>query len=232
MTVRGLRVVCAAAILIAAATVAALTHACAAPQPNALDLPPSGVVTPQVDMLNTAPAQAVPAPPREPSGNPLWAIPLSALSATRDRPLFTPSRRPPAPPAVAVAPRVEPVAPPPPPPAEPERPLLTLVGAIAGDNGGIAIFLDQTTNDVVRLKTGDRHSGWLLQTVKGREATFSNDREAVTLALPAPGEATAAPPVGIPRIPGMQMPPAVSSPFGLTAPPGRAPPGRQKEPEL
>ncbi len=36
---------------------------------------------------------AAPAP--TPSANPLWGIPLSRLSGTRDRPIFSPSRRPP-----------------------------------------------------------------------------------------------------------------------------------------
>ena len=50
------------------------------------------------------------------TGNPLWAIPVSKLSATRDRPLFSSSRRPPTP-TVAAAPTptppavVKPVAP-------------------------------------------------------------------------------------------------------------------------
>jgi hypothetical protein len=35
-----------------------------------------------------------------PTGNPLWAIPLTDLSDTRDRPIFAPSRRPPPPPVV------------------------------------------------------------------------------------------------------------------------------------
>src|SRR6201995_4331257 len=47
------------------------------------------------------------APPAEPerplSANPLWAIPLTKLSGTRDRPIFSPSRRPP-PPVVAAEP--------------------------------------------------------------------------------------------------------------------------------
>ena len=46
-----------------------------------------------------------------PSGNPLWAIPIKDLSETRDRPIFTPSRRPPPPPVVE-----KPYTPPPPPP--------------------------------------------------------------------------------------------------------------------
>lgn len=165
------------------------TAALAANPPNALDTPPSSVTSPPVDMLQTAPVPQA-APPRELSGNPLWAIPLSSLSATRERPLFTPSRRPPAV-GIAGPPRAEPVAAVPP-PAEPERPRLLLVGAIVGDSGGIAIFVDQTTNDVVRLRTGESHSGWMLRSVKGREAMFQKNSETLTLAMPVPG--TAPPP--------------------------------------
>src|SRR5215472_15125490 len=72
-------------------------------------------------------ADATPAP-AEPaqSGNPLWRIPLRQLSATRERPLFSPSGHlPPPPPVHQVA-----AAPPPPPPRPPEaeRPQLSLVG--------------------------------------------------------------------------------------------------------
>src|SRR6478735_9031959 len=77
--------------------------------PGALDLPPSGVVPAPVDVTPTAPPRAE--RPADPTGNPLWAIPLSSLTATRERPLFLPSRRAPAP-AVAGTPAVV-VAPPP-----------------------------------------------------------------------------------------------------------------------
>src|SRR5438552_8262323 len=91
-------------------------------QPGALDLPPSNVLPAPVDISPGAPARVERS---EPSGNPLWAIPLSALTATRERPLFLPSRRAPAP-AVAGTPVV--AAPPPPPPAPvDEQPPLTLV---------------------------------------------------------------------------------------------------------
>src|SRR5205085_12702922 len=141
------------ALLLAAVLFGTATPSLAASPPNALDLPPSGVTPPPVDMLQTTPMQqSTSERPRELSGNPLWAIPLSTLSATRERPLFTPSRRPPAP-AIAGPPPVEPVAAPAAPPPEPDRPQLTLVGAVAGDSGGIAIFIDQATNDVVRLRT-------------------------------------------------------------------------------
>jgi hypothetical protein len=56
-----------------------------------------------------------PVPTPTPStGNPLWAIPLSLLTATRDRPLFSVSRRPPvvAAPTVAPPPQHQALAPP------------------------------------------------------------------------------------------------------------------------
>src|SRR5262245_5386505 len=68
----------------------------AANSPGPLDQPPNNVLPAPVELAPSAPAEQ-PARRVEPSGNPLWAIPLSALSATRDRPLFTPSRRAPAP---------------------------------------------------------------------------------------------------------------------------------------
>jgi hypothetical protein len=197
----------------------------AASPPNALDLPPSGVTPPPVDMLQTTPMQPSTERPRELSGNPLWAIPLSSLTATRERPLFTPSRRAPAP-AIAGPPPVAPVAAPVAPP-ESDRLQLTLVGAVVGNSGGIAIFIDSTTNDVVRLKTGDRHSGWLLQSVKGREAVFQKNSETVTLALPALN-AVAAPPAGsVPFLPTPGTPVPVLPVGGpvVPGPNGKLPPG-------
>jgi hypothetical protein len=65
------------------------------------------------------PLEAQPsAPQRTPSSNPLWEIPLSSLSVTRERPIFSPTRRPP-PPAAAAVPKPV-AAPAKPPPDEPE----------------------------------------------------------------------------------------------------------------
>ena len=123
---------------------------------------------------------------RGPSGNPLWGMPLRVLTATRERPLFSPSRRPPAPPVVAApAPPPRPVAAPKPP--EPEHPLLTIVGTIVSASDGIAVFIDQATNGVIRLHTGQDHDGWVLRSVRGREAMFEKADRNATLALPAPG---------------------------------------------
>lgn len=170
--------------------------------PSALDLPPSNVVPAPVDMSPNTPQRAV---QNSPSGNPLWAIPLSALTATRDRPLFLPSRRPPAP-AVAGTPVI--VAPPPPMagPAAEEQPPLTLVGAVANEHEGIAVFLDQATNNVIRLKTGQDHSGWVLRSVRGREAVLQKDQRTLTLALPVPGI------LSTPGVPGQPLAPGQKEP--------------------
>jgi general secretion pathway protein N len=165
--------------------------------PGALDQPPSNVLPAPVEISPTGTADKPAERAPEPSGNPLWAIPLSSLTATRDRPLFTPSRRAPAP---AVVGPVAAAPPPPaaPPPAGPEGSQLVLIGAIEGRTEGFAVFLDQATNNVIRLRTGQDHAGWVLRSVKGREATLEKDRRTETLALPTPGTApvlgAAAPP--------------------------------------
>jgi len=121
---------------------------------------------------------------RRPSGgNPLWQIPVASLSPTRERPIFSPSRRPPP----IVNRPTEPSKPSA--VAGPDRPALSLVGSIVGDNDGIAILLDQTTKVVTRVKTGDSYAGWVLRTVKGREVTLEKDHQTAIFALPnAPGE--------------------------------------------
>ena len=188
-------------IALIAALVLGAIDARGANPPGALDQPPSNVLPGPVEMAPQAgPQQRAVEQPLEPTGNPLWGVPLSALTATRERPLFTPSRRAPAP-AVAGPVAAAPALPPPPPPAEPDRPQLVLVGAIANGSEGIAVFLDQATNNVIRLRTGQDHSGWVLRSVKGREATLQKDQQTTTLTLPVPGEAPATAAPGVPRKP-------------------------------
>lgn len=125
-----------------------------------------------------------------PGGNPLWGIPISALDATRERPIFSASRRPPMPPVVAQ--RVVEV-PPPPKPAEPEHPLITLVGTVIGTPKNVAVVLDRATKTIVRLHVGEAASGWILRTVDARSMTIEKNSQFVTLALPAPGAAPTSP---------------------------------------
>src|SRR5262249_57481416 len=69
--------------------------------------------------LETPDRPAVPLAQQGPTGNPLWGIPLRVLTATPERPLFSPSRPPPAPPAPAPPPPPPPGPPPPAPPPPP-----------------------------------------------------------------------------------------------------------------
>jgi hypothetical protein len=154
-----------------AAPIDAGTAAPVAPRPPAAE---------PADTASTPPQNLHPAP----SGNPLWAVPLKQLSATRERPIFSPSRRPPQP-AVAAAPYVPPPAPPK--PIELPRPQLSLVGTISGEAAGFGIFMEQVGDKVLRLKTGENHKGWTLLEVRARQIVLQKDNETITLSLPAPG---------------------------------------------
>ena len=169
--------------------------------PVVADPADSGRAPGAIDLRPNPPAPAAPtantpiAKERPLSGNPLWAVPLKLLSATRDRPIFSPSRRPPPPPVLPAAYAAP--APAAPKPTESGPPQLSLVGTVVGDSESIGIFLDQATKAVVRLRTGQDHSGWILRSVRGREATFDKDQRTATFMLPPPGtDATAPPGVG------------------------------------
>jgi hypothetical protein len=159
--------------------------------------PPVAVVEPRDDAFglgHTAVPAAVTAPAAASapasvehvsSANPLWAIPLQQLSATRQRPLFAPSRRPP-PPVVAYQLASAP-PPPPPKPAEPEKPRLSLVGTIAAGAEGIGVFQDlASSGSVLRLKMGEGHDGWVLRAVQRREVTLQKGSQIAVLTLPLP----------------------------------------------
>ena len=110
------------------------------------------------------------------NGNPLWSIARTSLTAARERPIFSPTRR--APPVLVKS--------------GPERaasagePLLALVGVFAGENEGIAILLDGTTKRIIRLKTKESYAGWTLQAVKAREAILQNEQKTSILVIPNP----------------------------------------------
>jgi len=127
---------------------------------------------------SVAKSAADPASAAASAANPLWAIPLTSLTATRERPIFSPSRHP--------LPATEPL------PMQSNslpfsnRPPLTLIGIIAGNDDGVAILLDGPTKDAVRLKVGESHLGWMLKSLKGREATLQKEQTTAILELPLP----------------------------------------------
>jgi general secretion pathway protein N len=190
-----------------------------------------GIDNPGLDVTRHAmPPPDVTAKPTETptvSANPLWAIPLSAFTATRARPLFTPSRRPPAPPVVASVPVAAPRPPPPPPPVVPQHPNLTLVGTVAGENEGVAVFIDTTTRDMLRLRTGEGHNGWILQSVERSAVTLQKGEQTETLALPRPQAMQAPAPV----ISTLPPPPRPQTGASAPVPPAAPqPPGCMPEP--
>ena len=145
---------------------------------------PSKAAPIPAEPVTTVRVVAPPAPPvRTPSANPLWGIPLAELSGTRERPIFSASRRPP--PVAAIA-ETAPVKPPPR-KKEIEPPQLSLVGTIASIDEGFGIFIDQSSKAAVRLKVGDDHQGWKLRQIRGREVTMEKDDRSAVLTLPQPG---------------------------------------------
>jgi len=172
--------------IVACSAVATTTNVgLAAKDPRGLDWYEDQIDRPATPMLGpnvTAPMPAVAVVPYR--GNPLWGISLQSLSATRERPLFTPSRRPPTPPAV-IAPRTEPLetvsA-----VVEPDQPALNLLGVVTGVAEGYAVFVNTATHDIVRLKTGEGHDGWILQSVSGRAAVLEKNHRTAVVSLPLP----------------------------------------------
>lgn len=143
------------------------------------------------------------AEPPAPAGNPLWALPLEQLSITRERPIFSPSRRPPPPRPTYVAPVAvrQPAKLP-----EPERPAVSLIGTVIGTDVQIAVFREKATQNVVRLRLGEEHQGWVLRLVKAREVTLVKGVEQTLVLKPPSGEA--------PAVRGPTVPPPVPNSIG------------------
>jgi general secretion pathway protein N len=126
-----------------------------------------------------SPAPLIPDAPIK--GNPLWSIPLSALSETRDRPLFNVTRRPP-PETVVAAPMLDP--PTDNKPSELEGPPFTLIGTILSSEARVAVLLDQATSRVTQLRQGKTDAGWTAQSVGARSIVLRKGDSLKTLNLP------------------------------------------------
>ena len=116
--------------------------------------------------------------------NPVANVPLSSLSATRDRPLFAPSRRPPppadAPPAVEAAPVAQ--------PSTVAAPVLKLVGTLIGPSDRVAIVVENA-KPAARLRVGDAIAGWTLRSISARAVAFEADGRTLALELHVVGGA-------------------------------------------
>ena len=160
---------------------------------SANDVPDDATSRPSID-VELHPTKPTPTKPeRTTFGNPLWGIALGSLSVTRERPIFSASRRGP---AVAVSvPRSEPVKPIVRPP-EPEHLNLTLVGTVVSEAESIGVFLDQSTHIFIRLRAGEEHSGWIVRSIKARKASLEKNSRTETLSLPARQDTSSRPPAG------------------------------------
>jgi general secretion pathway protein N len=152
---------------------------------------------------------------KPPSGNPLWSIPLSTLSATQERPIFSASRR--LPPRAVAAPHVEQVNAPPPVVAAPDPPPLVLIGAVVGDSDAIAVFIDRTNQKMVRLRQGETHAGWVLSSVLRREVTLKKDDRTETIELKSTNVPVVAGAPGAPSLAGAPSAPTLPMPTAIGA---------------
>ena len=129
-------------------------------------------------LLGASAAPGAEAPAVTTAGNPLESLRLEDLAVTRERPLFSPTRRPsPAPVVVR------------------EPPPFDLVGAVVGENMSFALLRNRATSEVLRLRPGDDAEGWRVGAVSIRSVALERDghsemltlkgREAAASAMPA-----------------------------------------------
>jgi hypothetical protein len=109
--------------------------------------------------------------------NPVAAQPLDQLSTILDRPLFSPSRRPPARPPPPVVQAPAPPAPPPPPPN------LVLFGVVMDGEGARAVVRAGADKKLVRAQIGDEIDGWKVSQIEGRKVVLSLDGRFATFKL-------------------------------------------------
>jgi hypothetical protein len=128
----------------------------------------------------TTAALAADAPAQDSSGvmlsNPLAAQSLERLSATVDRPLFSPSRRPPASTASPVAMVPEPLAPPAPPD-------LVLSGIVMDGERALAVVRIGAEKKILHAQLGDNIGGWTVSQIEGRRLVLSLDGRLATFTL-------------------------------------------------
>ena len=162
-----------------------------------------------------SPLAPLPAGATVATGNPLWAVMLPDLPATRDRPIFSSSRRPPVPlAAIAQAP------PPSAQSAKPEQDLpLSILGTVIGSGDGIGVFMEHGNKNMLRLRAGQNYAGWVLRVVARREATFEKGSASATLTLPSPGDEQSTPPIA--RVPLLANAVAQVAPVPATLQSGR-----------
>ena len=121
------------------------------------------------------------------TGNPIAEVPLDRLSATRDRPLFSPGRRPTvAPQPPPARPRIEHA-----PPSSPvQSPTVTLFGIVVGSHGPRAFIGRGPTDPIVGVRPGDDVNGWMVSAITERSLVLSHADLTATFVLFSPENAS------------------------------------------
>src|ERR1700674_175964 len=105
--------------------------------------------------------------------NPIAALPLDKFSATRDRPLFSPSRRPPFAPISHLA-----LSEPGPPALPTPPPSIVLIGIVTQAHGSFAVVRTGTQaamNDSISIRVGDQIKGWTVTQIEPFRLFLSRD---------------------------------------------------------
>jgi len=117
-------------------------------------------------------------PPQAAHGADISQLRLDDLRQTRERPLFSATRRPP--PKVDLAQAMTPA--PPPPPIVP--PAVTLIGVVLGTGERAVIVQEKAAGKPVRVAVGQDIDGWRVDSIKPRSFILKNGDRAVTLTFP------------------------------------------------
>jgi hypothetical protein len=110
--------------------------------------------------------------------NPVAAQSLDKLSTTLDRPLFSPSRRPPLPPPPPVLQATPPAAPPP-----QQPPNLMLFGVVMDGEDARAVVRTEADKKMLRARIGDEIDGWKVSQIDRRKVVISQDGRFATFTL-------------------------------------------------
>jgi hypothetical protein len=113
-------------------------------------------------------------------GNPVAQAPLDSLSDTRNRPLFSQSRRPPAPPDRPAMARVEHASSPQPALSPPG---VALYGIVVGAQGARAFIATGAAERIIGVRPGDDVAGWMVTAITERRLVLSRDDRSATFTL-------------------------------------------------
>jgi hypothetical protein len=140
-------------------------------------------------LIAPSPASAADEPPPgqgEVAASPLAGQKLEHLSATRERPLFSPTRRPPpAPPTIVQGP--------PPPPPPPPPPDVALLGVVMDGEQARAVIRASPADKMTRVTIGDDVGGWKVAQIEGRKLVLSLDGRLATFVMFSGNSANSAP---------------------------------------